>query len=116
MTTFLHVNGVQQVRPTYHPSTNGLAERFVQTMKHALKVFQGQGTLQQCLNSLMLTPHATTKASPASLLKKRELRTSFDLLKPPNSKEAVRLQQDSHLKRYELRAKGRAFNPGDCLS
>ena len=46
-------------------------------MKHALKVFQGQGTLQQCLNSLMLsyrnTPHATTKASPASLLKKRAL-------------------------------------------
>ena len=43
------------------------------------------------MNSFMLSYrnklHATTKASPASLLMKRELRTSFNLLKPQNAKE-----------------------------
>ena len=34
---FLKMNGVQHIKSApYHPSTNGLAERFVQTMKHGL--------------------------------------------------------------------------------
>lgn len=38
MTGFLQANGVQHIKSApYHPATNGLAERFVQTMKHALK-------------------------------------------------------------------------------
>ncbi|KAJ7983700.1 hypothetical protein DPEC_G00373820 [Dallia pectoralis] len=114
MTTFLQVNGVQHIRSApYHPSTNGLAERFVQTMKHALKASQGQGTLHQRLHSFLLsyrnTPHATTKASPASLLMKRELRTSFDLLRPPTTKEIVQRQQERQVERRGFKAKDRSL-------
>ncbi|XP_061745073.1 uncharacterized protein K02A2.6-like [Nerophis ophidion] len=44
MTTFLEANGVQHIRcAPFHPATNGLAERIVQTMKKALKTSQEQG-------------------------------------------------------------------------
>lgn len=56
MDTFLKVNGVQHIRAApYHPATNGLAERFVQTLKHSLKASQGQGTLHQRLHGFLLT-------------------------------------------------------------
>ncbi|KAL0150485.1 hypothetical protein M9458_054302 [Cirrhinus mrigala] len=66
MATFLLANGVQHIKSSpYHPATNGLAERFVQTMKHALKASTGQGTFHQRLHNFLLcyrcTPHATTK-------------------------------------------------------
>ena len=36
---FLKMNGVKHIRSaSYHPSTNGIAERFVQTFKKAMKV------------------------------------------------------------------------------
>lgn len=45
---FLEVNGIRHIHSApYHPSTNGLAERFVQSMKQALKASQGQGSLHQ---------------------------------------------------------------------
>ncbi|XP_038590458.1 LOW QUALITY PROTEIN: uncharacterized protein K02A2.6-like [Micropterus salmoides] len=50
MHAFLQANGVQHIKSApYHLRQNGLAERFVQMMKHALKASQGQGTLQQRL-------------------------------------------------------------------
>ncbi|XP_039469023.1 uncharacterized protein K02A2.6-like [Oreochromis aureus] len=69
MEAFLQANGVQHITSApYHPATNGLAERFVQTMKHALKTSQGQGTLHQRLHKFLLnyrnSPHATTRTSP----------------------------------------------------
>ena len=107
LATVLQVNGVQHIRSApHHSSNNGLAKRFVQIMKHAK---------HQRLNSFLLayrsTPHATTKASPASLLLKRPLRTNFDLLRPPKEKEVVRRQQEIQVKRRAQRAKDRAFNP-----
>nr|XP_024658736.1 uncharacterized protein K02A2.6-like [Maylandia zebra] len=42
---FLKANGVKHIRSApYHPATNGLAERFVQTFKHALKASRGCAT------------------------------------------------------------------------
>ncbi|CAM5144711.1 unnamed protein product [Natator depressus] len=41
--TFMKANGIHHITSApYHPSTNGLAERFVQTMKQALKSARGQ--------------------------------------------------------------------------
>lgn len=70
---FLEATGVQHIRSApYHPCTNGLADRFVQSMKHALKASQGQGSLHQRLHSFLLSyrnvPHSTTKVAPAVLL------------------------------------------------
>ena len=119
MATFLQANGVQHTRSApYHPATNGLAERFVQTMKHALKASQGQGTLHQRLHRFLLTyrstPQATTKVSPASLLLQRELRSNFDLLKPTSVKETVSQQQNKQIKQRG-QVKVRVFTPGESV-
>ena len=42
--TFLAANGVKHSRSApYHPATNGLAERFVQSLKQALKASLSSG-------------------------------------------------------------------------
>ncbi|XP_061151222.1 uncharacterized protein K02A2.6-like [Syngnathus typhle] len=120
MAVFLQANGVQHIKSApYHPATNGLAERFVQTMKHALKTSQGQGTLHQRLHHFLLTyrnsPHATTKTSPASLMLKRDLRTTFDLLKPSAMKDIVQGQQEKQVRCRGQEGKGRVFKPGDSV-
>ncbi|XP_054866909.1 uncharacterized protein K02A2.6 [Amphiprion ocellaris] len=120
MSAFLQANGVQHIKSApYHPATNGLAERFVQTLKHALKTSQGQGTLHQRLHNFLLnyrnSPHATTKMSPASLMLKRDLRTTFDLLKPLAVKDTVHGQQQKQIKRREQHANDRVFTAGGSV-
>ena len=72
---FLKENGVKHVRSApYHPLTNGLAERFVQSFKQALKVGERKGVpSQQCLAEFLLTyqvtPHSSTNESPSKLSK-----------------------------------------------
>lgn len=47
---FLKMNEIPHIKSApYHPSTNGLAERFVQTLKHSLKASMSQGSLLQRL-------------------------------------------------------------------
>ncbi|XP_060771685.1 uncharacterized protein K02A2.6-like [Neoarius graeffei] len=118
MTIFLQANGVQHVKSApFHPATNGLAKRFVQTLKHALKTSQGQGTFRQSLHRFLLTyritHHATTKVSPATLMFKRDLQTHFDLLKPLTVKDAVQNQQKKQTQQQKQQAKERNFSPGD---
>uniref|UniRef100_K7EW48 Gypsy retrotransposon integrase-like protein 1 n=1 Tax=Pelodiscus sinensis TaxID=13735 RepID=K7EW48_PELSI len=84
---FMKANGIHHITSApYHPATNGLAERFVQTMKQALKSVREHSLIQKSLDTFLLsyrkTPHATTKVSPAFLMMGRQLRTCFDLLKP----------------------------------
>ena len=71
----------------YHPSSNGLAERFVQTFIRAMRAGEKDGLslsqrLAEFLFSYRSTAHATTNASPSELFLQRKLRTRFDLLKP----------------------------------
>ncbi|KAJ7983477.1 hypothetical protein DPEC_G00377880 [Dallia pectoralis] len=57
------------------------------------------------------TPHATTKASPASLLMKR-----VDLLRPPTTKEIVQRQQERQVvERRGIQGEDREFNPGETV-
>ncbi|XP_060780909.1 uncharacterized protein K02A2.6-like [Neoarius graeffei] len=119
MSTFLQVNGVQHIKSApFHSATNGLAERFVQTLKHALKTSQGQGSFHQRLHRFLLTyrntPHATTKSSPASLMFKRDLRSHFDLLKPAAVKDTVQKQQEKQIQQRR-QTKVRNFAPGDYV-
>ncbi len=114
---FLQCCGVQHIKSApYHLATNGLTERMVQTIKHALKTSQGQGSLHQRLNDLLLsyrnTNHGTTKASPASLMLKRSLHSGFDLLRPSPIKEVVTCQQQKQVHRRVMKAKSRLFHPG----
>lgn len=103
----------------YHPARNGLAERIVQTIKHALKTSQGQGSLRQRLNDFLLsyrnTSHGTAKVSPASLMLKRSLCSEFDLLRPSTVKEVVTRQQQKQVHRRNMKTKSRLFHPGQIV-
>nr|XP_050045684.1 uncharacterized protein K02A2.6-like [Dermacentor andersoni] len=74
------------VSAPYHPSTNGLAERFVQTLKSALRKSSPGESIDETLQNFLLayrnTPHPTTGEAPANLLKGRRLRTRLDAMKP----------------------------------
>ena len=100
---FLKQNGIKHFKSSpYHPSSNGLTERFIQTLKKALKASKDEGTLQQRLASFLLTyrtsPHATTKEKPCVLLMGRSLCTRLDLLKPDHATQV--LEQQAHQKNH----------------
>ncbi|XP_064464404.1 uncharacterized protein K02A2.6-like isoform X3 [Ornithodoros turicata] len=84
---FLKKMGIRHVTTTpYHTSSNGLAERFVQSLKTALRKGNPSTPLNLLLDRFLFryrtTIHATTHETPAMLLFKRQLRTRLDLLKP----------------------------------
>ena len=110
--TFMKANRIKHIRCTpYHPSSNGLAERFVQTFKRAMKASEYDGkSMQHRLSNFLLTyrsaPHATTNQSPSSLFLKREVRTRFDLLKPDGETQVTAkqaLQKLAHDRKVKLR-------------
>ena len=77
---FLKQNGIKHLKSSpYHPSSNGLTERFIHTLKKALKTSKDGGILQKSLASFLLSyrtsPHATVKEKPCVLLMGRSLRT-----------------------------------------
>ncbi|XP_022797451.1 uncharacterized protein K02A2.6-like [Stylophora pistillata] len=98
---FLRQNGIRKILvSTYHPSSNGLAEQFVQTFKHSLESSASDPscTLQQRIQIFLLsyrsTQHATTGPSLAILFLQRELHTSLSsetgprhLCHPPANKD-----------------------------
>ncbi len=83
---FMQANGIRHITSApYHPSTNGLAERAVQTVKNGLRQMEGETVEEKLSRFLMkyrITPHSTTGISPSQLLMGRRLRTRLDLLHP----------------------------------
>lgn len=69
---FMKENGIVHVTSTpYHPSSNGLAERAVQTFKRGIERIQGamiQERLSKFLFTYRITLHTTTGVPPAELL------------------------------------------------
>ena len=66
---FMESNGIKHTRSApYHPSTNGLAERFIQTMKQTLKASMNTGLplKQRLLMTYRSSTHSTTGVSPSS--------------------------------------------------
>ena len=87
-TTFCQENGIQQkFTAPGKPSTNGIAERNIQTLKQKLKAMEKSSLpigrqVQEILMKWRATPLACGK-SPAELYLNRRLRIKLDLLKPP---------------------------------
>ena len=97
---FLRNNGVRHVRSApYHPASNGLAERAVQTVKQGI-VKQSVGTLQMKLDRLLFayrtTPTEATGRSPAELMFGRTLRTRLQLLFPSPRARVETRQEKLH--------------------
>ena len=94
----MNANGIRHIRTApYHPASNGVIERFVQTFKQAMKAGEGNGLpfqhrLQSFLVSYRSTPHAMTGKSPASLFLGRPTRTQFDLMRPVFGEKVCREQ------------------------
>ena len=89
--TFLAKNGIKHIMSApYHPATNGLAERVVQTVKRGLKESQRnmKARLAKVLMAYQTTVQSTTGMSPAQLLLGRRIQTRLDLL-IPNVSERV---------------------------
>ncbi len=114
--TFLTNNGIAHTRTApYHPSSNGLAERAVQTFKQGIKRVQG-GTIEtrlaRFLSKYRIIPHATTGRSPAELLLGRQPRTRLDLLHPDIG-GTVKARQAQQKRVHDVHSRARAFQAGD---
>ncbi|XP_018368423.1 PREDICTED: uncharacterized protein K02A2.6-like [Trachymyrmex cornetzi] len=119
---FLQMSGVKyhkRIAP-YHPSTNGQAERYVQTTKDKLKrMATTPSTIRQDLNEFLRqyrkAPHSTTGQSPAQLFLGRNLRTRLDLVRPQDTHERILEKQQVEFKppsrnlHYEIDYQGKRF-------
>ena len=114
--TFLAKNGVKHIRSSpCHPSTNGLAERFVRTLKQALRKSNLDDPHQKLSNFLLAyrsTPHATTNTAPSELFLHRNLRTRLDLLRPDLG-VAVSRKQAVQKETHDLQSRSREFLVGE---
>ncbi|CAB4041966.1 PREDICTED: uncharacterized protein K02A2.6-like, partial [Paramuricea clavata] len=97
---FLKTNGIKHITTApFHPATNGQAERFVQSFKHAMKCEkQSASQLKTNMAKFLLayrnTPHSTTGESPSVLFLGRPLRTRLDLVKPDLQRKVMNRQID----------------------
>ena len=110
---FLKQNGIRHIRAApYHPSSNGLAERAVQTFKEGMKKLK-DGSLEtrvsRFLSRYRITPQTTTGVSPAELLLGRKPKSRLDLLYP----EIGRKVRGSQMSQKHLHIKERTIMEGD---
>jgi hypothetical protein len=117
---FCRINGINHVLVApYHPSSNGKAERFVQTFKAAMNKSQRGGSdWEKCLANFLLTyritPHATTGLAPSELLMKRQLRTRLDIMRPDVGKTVEQAQKRQQTA-YRSSPQTNEFKEGDLV-
>jgi len=109
---FLKSNGVHhKCSAPYHPATNGQAERFVQIMKNSLRAMESEpGDVSVKLNRFLLqyriTPHSTTKRSPAELMFGRSIRSRLDIMRSNLRQDMDVANFDSTLKEQQTFSAG----------
>jgi len=116
--SFLSQNGIVHVTSApYHPSSNGLAERAVQTVKQGLKRTTGatiQEKLSRFLFTYRITPQTTTGIPPAMLLMGRRLRSRLDRLFPDLTTR-VESKQLKQAEQHDTTKPLRKFSVGDTV-
>ena len=116
---FMKGSGIRHVRTApYHPASNGLAERAVQSFKADMRKQSSRSVktkLAKFLLNYHTTPHTTTGVTPAQLLMGRRLTTSIDRLFPDVSRKVVQTQlqqknyQDQHVTYRPFQVQYRVF-------
>ena len=115
---FLKKNGVKHVKtPPYHPSSNGLAERAVQTFKEGMRKMT-DGSLETKLSRFLfkyrMTPQSTTGVSSAELMFGRRLRSHLDNVRPGINRK-TRQSQERQKQGHDRRARIREFQLNDLV-
>ena len=116
---FTAANGIKHITSApYHPSTNGLAERFVESFKMSLKTSKKDScsVAKKLSNFLMAyrnAPHCTTNETPAKLFIGRDLSSRLDLVKPDIRREVEQKQCEMRERRNSALRK---FEPGQSVS
>ena len=114
---FCRANGIKHIKSSpYHPSSNGLAERAVQTVKVGLKKTNGnlEDRLYTFLARYRVTPQATTGRAPSEFVLKTPPSTRLDLLRPSIHNRVLR-KQEGNKERRDQRAVERSFMAGDSV-
>lgn len=97
---FLKCNGIRHIlTPPYSPSSNGQAERTVQTVKNKLRALSGNDMtviLPRLLFGLRIAPSTVTGKSPAEVLNKRRFRSRFDIIHPFAKQSVAEKQIESN--------------------
>ncbi|PIK56484.1 hypothetical protein BSL78_06599 [Apostichopus japonicus] len=114
--TFCEMNGIRHVTTApYHPASNGLAERAVQTVKQGVKRMR-DGNLQDKVSRFLfkyrITPQTTTGDTPSQLLMGRSLRSRMDLIHP-NLYQRVQAKQEQQKRQHDKSSVNRSFDLGD---
>ena len=101
--SFTEANGVRRMHvhvhvyaPPYHPASNGMAERAVQTVKTGLRKIKRpslQLRIAKILARYRITPQASTQRSWAELLLRRIPRIKLDMVKPDVHSDAHHAQR-----------------------
>ena len=109
-------SGIEHIKtPPFHPQSNGQSERFVNTMKRALKKIQSEEistetALDTFLQTHRSTPHpALNQHTPAEVLFNRNIRIPLDLIRPTTTHTEVDQRDDQ-----QPPAAGQ-FQPGDAV-
>ena len=94
---FCNQRGIQHIRTSpYHPQSNGLAEKFVDTLKRTLSKMEKNTCCKNHINTFLhwyrATPHPNTPngESPSQIFLGRQMKTNLNLLKPSSSSSTKR--------------------------
>lgn len=123
--SFCTSNGITHLRSSpFYPSSNGQAERFVDTFKRGIQKLKAEENIRKYLPVFLQhyrsTPNSNVpnKLSPAEALLGKPLKTVLDLLKPPQAssyhKDENKIKQEQQYnQKHGVKAK--QFEPDDLV-
>ena len=115
---FLKQKGIRHITTApYHPASNVMAEREVQTFKEGMKNMNG-GSVETCVSRIRaqyrITPPTSTGVSPAELLLGRKPRSRLHLVYPEINRK-VRQSQASQKLAHDWHTKDRTMLEGEAF-
>jgi hypothetical protein len=121
-TQFMESKGITpKYTAPYHPSTNGQAERFIQTMKNALKKIltdpqnknlKLEDALQIFLTQYRVTPHCITGVAPSEKMFNRKIHTYYNTCVPSKEKKCSNANINKRIRKFAVGERVQCRNYG----